>query len=612
MKQITVSDFIFSILVKHGVSHVFLLPGGGNMYLVDAVVRNPQITPIPMLHEQSVGVAAEAFSQYRNNIGVALVTTGPGATNAITACAAAWADSTPVFFISGQVKQSDDAEVLGLRQRGFQETPITDIVRKITKSAIKLSDTKNLSQVIMNLIESALGGRPGPVWLDVPLNLQSELIEEVLSENLQVLASPASQIGRDLDPAIFDEIIQDWKKSSRPLFLLGNGVRLAGAEDVANKLIEKTQTPALLTWKAMDLMDENHPLNAGRPGAIGQRWANFAQQSCDFLISVGARIDAGQSAYRIDNFARSAKKYVLDIDSSELLKFDSGTWVPIHSDAGFFLQQLFKKVQSIKFDNEFKDWQKQIYEWKIKFPMLQKRHELPIDGINVYYLMEALSSLLDTNDVFTPGSSGACSEISMQAFKVKAGQRVLNSEGLGPMGFGIPGAIGSCIASGGRPTYCVDGDGGFMMNVQDLGTVAIQQLPIKFFVLNNNGYGSIKSSQDNYFEGRRIGTDPSTGLGLPRLEIIAEAFGIDFCRIESHSELDAKLSFFKKSQKPVIVDIIVSENQKTEPRVASGIDENGKLFTYPMEDMSPLISLRELISELPIPLLPEIINRKRN
>jgi len=607
----TASDVVIEVLANHGVTHVFLLPGGGNMYLVDAVVRNPRITPIPMLHEQSVGIAADAYAQYRNNVGVALVTTGPGATNAITACAAAWADSTPVLFISGQVKQSDDASILGLRQKGFQETPITEIVKKITKASVKLSSAAEVRNVVKELIQTALDGRPGPVWLDMPLNLQSEIIDEyVTDDSFNPKGKSAFDRVRVVE-ALIDELIEDWKQAERPIILLGNGVRLANAEDVALSLIKKTQTPALLTWKALDFLDDLDPLNAGRPGSIGQRSANFAQQNSDFLISIGARIDSGQSGYRLDHFAPGAKKYVVDIDAKELLKFDSNIWTRIHCDALIFLSELLQRINSLNFIKDSISWINAIDDWAERYPVLQDHHLTPNDGINLYFLMDLLSSSLNATDVIAPGSSGACSEVTMQSFKVKKGQRVLNSEGLGPMGFGIPGAIGSCIASGGRKTYCVDGDGGFLMNVQDLGTVAVQKLPINFFVLNNDGYGSIKVSQDNYFEGRRIGTDPSTGLGLPQLEAISRAFQISYKKLESHEDLVNNIDFIVNSNEPMIVEIMVSSDQKTEPRVTSGIDKNGKIFSYPMEDMIPLLSLQTMQIEMYNSLTLEIIERKR-
>ncbi len=584
-----VSEYIIQSLANQGVSDIFILPGGGCMYLVDALAKGDQINPVPLLHEQSVGIAAEAFAQFKNSLGVALVTTGPGATNAITPCAAAWTDSTPMLFISGQVKTEDSREKFGVRQFGFQEIPIVEMVSRITKKAITVSEASQIPTVLRDLIELAISGRPGPVWLDVPLDVQSQVISETPIQCIKPLVDP-----NDVDRAVVQRILDDWNKSKRPIIFLGNGVRLAGAAESANKLIAESNTPALLTWKALDLLDSQNPLNAGRPGAIAQRWSNFAQQTADFMLVIGARLDLGQTAYRPANFAPNAVKYVVDIDPCELKKLDGLGFNLVNADSKTIIEELLNMVGQGCLDSNFSPWVSKIAEWKSTFPLIQEKHLTPSSGVNLYPFIEHLSECMLSTDLLVPGSSGACSEISMQAFMNKSGQRVLNSEGLGPMGFGIAAPIGACIASGGQRTISIDGDGGFLMNVQELASLEFLNLPIKIFVLNNNGYGSIKTSQDRYFDGRRLGTDRSSLLGLPDIENVVRGFNLTFHRLVNFSQVLLTLETILAEPGPAIIELIVDPDQITEPRVFTEINEAGGFSTSSMENLVPKLSDADL------------------
>ena len=587
------ADFVVTSLENLGVKDVFLLPGGGCMYLVDALYRSQAIKSWPLLHEQSVGIAAEAYSQYSDSLGVALVTTGPGGTNALTACAAAWLDSTPVLFISGQVKTQDNAKPFGVRQLGFQEIPITDMARSITKEAVRVDSISELPEVLARLISLASDGRPGPVWLDIPLDIQSSVIDESPLTEL-----PPAKSNPPLSESLLDRILADWSAAKRPILMFGNGVRLSGALDLCKKLTVSTATPCLLTWKALDFLPESHHLNAGRPGAIAQRWSNFAQQTSDFILVIGARLDLGQTAYRPDNFAPRAKKYIIDIDVNELNKLKSVGATCITADAAQIIERLLQKIeiQNIQLGNS--DWVQQIKDWKERYPLLQDKHKAPSSGVNLYELIEVLSDTMDGSDLLVPGSSGACSEISMQGFQVKSGQRVLNSEGLGPMGFGVPAPIGACIASGFKRTVSIDGDGGFLMNIQELATIELHALPIKIFVLNNDGYGSIKTSQDRYFEGRRLGTDRSTGLAMPNLEPIIRGFGLRYECIASRAELRAVIELVFEDDIPTVIEVMVDPEQQTEPRTYTTVSQDGRMQTAAMENLHPLIDEKQLNKEL--------------
>ena len=563
------------------------------MYLVDAIARSADIKPHPMLHEQGVGIAAEAYAQYKNSLGAALVTTGPGATNAITPCAAAWTDSTPLMFISGQVKTQDDKDIYNVRQLGFQEVPITEMVASITKKAVKVTSAAQVPATLKDLITEAISGRPGPVWLDIPLDIQSQIIQDKPLD----LISPLNSWNK-LQDGVLDEIVSQWKTARRPLLLLGNGVRLSGGVDLARLLVAESQTPTLLTWKALDFLDASDPLNAGRPGAIAQRWSNFAQQTADFVLVIGARLDLGQTAYRPDNFAPQAKKYIVDVDLHELAKLNNVDATFINTDAKAFLLALLGRIKDFSVKPNNSNWAGRIHEWKQTYPLIQPKHLTPESGVNLYYFISELSKIMDADDLLIPGSSGACSEISMQAFENKIGQRVLNSEGLGPMGFGIAAPLGACWASGGRRTISIDGDGGFLMNIQELATLEFSQLPIKIFVLNNNGYGSIKASQDRFFDGRRLGTDPSSLLGIPELAGLISGFNLAYYRIESHESLADKLKECLDNQNPTIIEIIVDPNQLTEPRVYTEVLEDGRFQTSDMENLSPVLAEVELLKAL--------------
>lgn len=588
-----VSDYIVKSLANQGIKDIFLLPGGGCMYLVDAVARSTDIQPHPMLHEQCVGISAEAYAQYANSPAVALVTTGPGATNAITPCAAAWTDSTPVIFISGQVKTQDDRRKFGVRQLGFQEVPVIDMVSSITKKAVQISGVEEVPAVLKDLISTAISGRPGPVWLDLPLDIQSQPIEiEPLDRILPTAFEP------NLPSGTIDEILKVWREAKRPLLFLGNGVRLAGGVEEARLLISKTQTPTLLTWKALDFLDSADPLNAGRPGAIAQRWSNFAQQAADFILVIGARLDFGQTAYRPENFAPGASKFIVDVDSSELSKLSNMDATFIDTDAKSLIIELLERIEKSPIEPTNRVWPDRIRDWKESYPLIQAKHLSPKSGVNLYYFISELSKLMNTDDLLVPGSSGACSEISMQAFENKLGQRVLNSEGLGPMGFGIAAPLGACTASGGRRTMSIDGDGGFLMNIQELATLEYSNLPIKIIVLNNDGYGSIKTSQDRYFDGRRLGTDRSSSLGLPQLEGLVRGFNLPYYKIETHERLSEILSECMNTTGPGVIELIVDPNQMTEPRVYTDISPDGRFQTSDMQRLSPILDEAELISAL--------------
>jgi acetolactate synthase-1/2/3 large subunit len=581
-----VSDYVISRLEEY-TKDIFLVSGGGCIHLVDSLSKS-KINLIPTLHEQGASIAAESYAQYTNKLGVALVTTGPGSTNAVTGIASAWLDSIPVLLLTGQVQNKDRVGNKGVRQLGFQEIDTVSIYKPITKYAVTISDPKTIKYHLNRAIYLATTGRPGPVVIDIPLDVQAaeinpdELVDFIPTDKIYDLNS-------------LDLIVEALNKAKRPIVLVGNGVRLANALPEFYEFVKKTGIPVLTTWKTLDILEESHPQYVGRPGGVGQRGANFNQQNSDFILVIGARLDHGQLAYQPQYFAREATKCIVDIDINEINKLGINIEFPIESDAKLFLTQLNQKINSLNIS----DWLNYCKSLHIKYPVILPEHlKVNEPHINNYAFIEYLSDLLPENSLVIPGSSGACSEVTMQSFKTKIGTRVYNSEGLGSMGFGIPAAVGGCIASDKKETICIDGDGGFFMNIQELELVYRYQLPIKFFVLNNNGYGSIKTTQNTHFKGNLVVSDPSSGLTLPSIELNAAAYKIPYIKIETQQNLKLDLSNVLSMHGPIICELIVDPDHKTLPKASVYKKEDGSFATRPMEDLAPFLDRNEFLNNL--------------
>lgn len=581
------SDYVIDVVADAGVKHVFMLPGGGAMHLNDSLGLSNRLEYVCNLHEQACAIAAEAYGQYTNNLGVCMVTTGPGSTNTLTGVAAGWMDSTSMLVISGQVKRTDLCHGKGIRQMGFQEVNIVPIVESITKYAVTVTEPDTICYHMEKAIWLAQNGRPGPSWIDIPLDVQAAEIN--INEQKNFSPEDEKLIKSDYQNFLTTQTgktLELLSKCKKPIILVGNGVRLAKAETKLYKLVRKLNAPVLTTWKALDLFEENDPLYIGRPGAVGQRAANFAQQKSDWLLMLGARMDMGQTAYMHKYLARDAKKIMVDIDENEINKMETRIDVPIISDASIFMDEVLKQLESVRIDySKFESWLKKCREWKDKYPVVLPKYWKYGDGVSIYALVDAISEAVEPGDLFVPGSSGACSEVSMQSFKSKKDVRVFNSEGMGPMGFGISSALGGCVASGGKRTISIDGDGGFAMNTQELETVCRLNLPIIFFVLDNDGYASIRATQKAYFEGRYYGSTREGGLTLPKLERIASAYGIQFMEINTSNDIRNKVEESFKLQRPIICRVKISKKQVTSPRVTSRQTKDGNMETAPMEEM---------------------------
>ncbi len=594
--MIKLSDYVFEYVEKLGVKDVFMLSGGGCMHLVNSLGKNKYINYRCCLFEQAVSLAADAYAQYTNNIGVGLVTTGPGGTNAITGVAAAWTDSIPLLMISGQVKTADLSRGT-VRTKGFQELDIVSIVKPITKYAVTVEDPYEIKKELDKAIYYCKEGRPGPVWIDIPLDIQAAIIDENKLEGFSIPDRKRPDLAAELN-----QIVGQLKQSERPVILAGYGIKVSGAEEIFNKVIKKLQIPVLTTWKAMDLLPENEELFAGRPGCIGQRAANFVQQNSDFILTVGARLDFGQIGYASEAFAREAFKVINDVDPEELNKFGFKADLKICADSKQFLEDLLEKIVEEELP-DYSNWLKKSRDWKERYPVLQKEYYQYVDGASTYVLMDKLSQYTDHETVFAPGNSGACSEIFSQAYQIKSGQRVVSTNTLGSMGTGLPESIGACIASGCKNTVCVNGDGGFQMNIQDLETVRRYELPIKYFVLNNKGYGSIVNSQNNYFGGFYVGANAQSGVTLPELKKVAETYHLKYCEIKQNTDMGQVIAEVINWQGPVLCEVHVSPQEKTAPKQASSIRKDGTMVSRPLEDLAPFLPREILQSEMLISLI---------
>lgn len=581
--MIKLSDYIVKFLEYQGVENVFMLVGGGSMHLNDSIGNSKIIKYISCLHEQSCAMAAESYARCKRDLGVAIVTTGPGATNTVTGISAAWIESTPLFVLSGQVKRSDSLDGTEVRSMGVQEVDIVPIVKSITKYSVKLNDPYKVLYELEKCVWYAKNGRPGPVLMDIPLDVQATLIDETELEhfiqNNYECKDEYSKLG------LVANLI---RKSQRPVIYAGGGVYLSGGQKELIKFAEKLKIPVMTTWNGIDNIWEEHPLYMGRPGAIGQRSANFIIQNCDLLITIGTRLASLQTGFNYDDYARNAKIVMVDIDQAELDKKKIHPEVKICMDAKCFLKQMIE----IHFEtNNYDNWIERCRLIIKKFPNLNPDW-LNKEYVNSYYLVDSISRQMTKDDIYCGGRAGTCVDTIIQAFKVKEGQRVIATKGLSSMGYGIPAAIGAAVAYPGHQIICNNGDGGFVMNIQELATIAKYHLPIKFFVLNNNGYATIVATQTNVFNKHFVGCTADSGLCCGNIIEVAKAYGMETFTISSNNEIDNVVHAVLKSSNPVVCDVKVSITQKIEPRQASFKNKEGQMQSRVLEDMKPILETK--------------------
>ncbi|MGA7558367.1 MAG: thiamine pyrophosphate-binding protein [Terriglobales bacterium] len=599
------ADYVMSFVAQQGVKHVFLLTGGGAMHLNDALARCGDLNFVCNHHEQACAIAAESYSKATNNLGVALVTTGPGGTNAITGVVGGWLDSTPMLILSGQVKRSDrmyrsDGTPLGVRQRGSQEVDIVSLVKPITKYAVTIDDPHSIRYHLEKAVHLARSGRPGPVWIDIPIDVQASPIEPDAMRGFDPGES-AKPEQDDLAAKVRD-LIDRLNRAERPFIFAGNGVRVSGAATAFEKLVRVLNVPVGLTWLAMDLLDDDDPLLVGRPGTVASRGANFALQNADFVLVIGTRLDPPLMGWDPRQFARGAYKTVVDIDPAELGKLEGAIDNPICADARTFIEQMLRLAGSAL--DKKKDrgpWLQRCRDWKARYPLVLPEHRAP-GLVSLYNLAEVIGEEVGPHDRVVSGSSGSAIEVFLLAYRARKGRRVFHTAGLGAMGYGIAASIGVCLGSGGRKTICVDGDGGLQLNIQELATIAHLQLPIKLFVLNNQGYASIRASQTNYFGGPNIGCSPETGVSIPDYRKVARAYGLKTAVIEGQgegqSDLRSAVRKVLRSRGPVVCDVHVIPDEIRAPRVTSIQRPDGSFVSKPLEDLWPFLDREEFAQNM--------------
>ena len=632
--QIRIADYIANFLVAHGVTDIFSVVGGGAMHLNDAFGHHEKLKVTYNHHEQACAIAAEAYARLENRIAAVCVTTGPGGTNALTGVVGGWLDSIPMFIISGQVRYDTTARFAlketgaVVRAMGDQEYDIVKSVASMTKYAVMIEDPKQIRYALEKAWHLATTGRPGPVWIDVPVNYQGMTIE---TEGLE--GYDPTEDDAQLPPAVSEEIIktvlEKIKNAKRPVFHAGYGIRLSDGYAAFRSVLEKLNIPVVTYWNAVDLIEDEHPLYCGRAGNMGDRPGNFAIQNADLILAVGTRVSIRQVGYNWKTWAREAEVIMVDIDQGELKKPTLHVEMPIWADAKDFLEKLDHAINEFKNnkddagsecenknDKEKKwiapvfrgnDWLKICQNWKKNYPaVLPRQWEENGKTANVYAFVRYLSSQLPENSL-TAVSNGACCVVGNQAYVIQKGSRMANNSAIASMGYGLPAAIGTCIGGGKRETVCLEGDGSIMMNLQELQTIITNQLPIKIFLINNNGYHSIRITQTNLFgHHTKVGIGPESGdLSFPEFKKIAEAFGYRYYSAHSNAEMKEVVDTVLKMEGPVFTEIFTDTDQVWEPKSSTKRLEDGTLVSPPLEDLAPFLSREELKRNMFIPLLDE-------
>lgn len=599
--SIKLSDYIFDFLEKKGIQDIFAISGGGAMHLIDSIGKNEKLNYISGHHEQASAMAAEGYSRIKKLPGVCVVTSGPGGTNTSTGVIGAWIDSIPMIVISGQVTSDTLSEGTRLRQFGIQECNNTKYAKEYTKYAVTVTDAKTIKYHLEKAYYLAISGRPGPVWLDIPLDVQGQIID------LDQLDGFEQPVVENNEIVKMDEICTLIQESIRPVIIYGYGVRLSNTEQELLKFIETTNIPVISSWTASDIVPTDHALYIGRSGIMGDRGGNFTVQNSDLVIILGSRMSIPQVGYNYKLFARCAKKVMVDIDENEITKLSLSIDVPVVSDLKNFFTQFFNHIvlSGIFFKTKEK-WITQCQEWKLKYPVVLPEYKEQKGYINSFYFVDYLSSKLP-NDAVVVTDMGTSFTCTMQTFKTKMGQRLFTSSGHASMGFGLPGVIGACIANDRKQTIGIDGEGGLQMNIQELQTIVTYKLPIVLFVINNDGYLTIKSMQQNHF-GRLVGSDPSSDVQCPDMEKISQAYGLDFIRLHNHDELHEKLDDILATNGPIVCEIMMNPEQPLIPRVSSMKLPDGKVISKPMEDLFPFLPREEFEQNMLIDTI-EILNR---
>jgi len=562
-----VSDYIIQFLRdSYGIDTIFTVSGGGCIFLIDSLGSTPGVQYVATHHEQAASIAAEGYARMNDKLGACIVTSGPGGTNAITGTLCSWLDSIPVIVISGQVNKEMTTNYTGLplRQLGDQEFNIVESVKNMTKYAVQVNDVSEIRYHLEKACKLATTGRPGPVWIDIPLNIQSLSIE------------PETLVGyTDEQPeykptsAQIDLILEKWKSAKKPLLIVGNGVRLSGAVKELQKVLARTNIPTITAINGNDIVTSDYRYYYGRFGTHAQICANSLLNECDFLLTIGSRLYVRQTGYNFESFAKQAFRAYVDIDIAELNKPTIHPNVAVHADAKLFINELLNN--NLPIANQ--DWLDQCDEIN-KAPKVLQRHRDNKTYVSHYAFMEELSKVIPQEHHIVT-SDGSANVVTMQVLDLKEDQRLFTNTGCAPMGYGLPAAIGAAIH---HKIICIDGDGSLHLNIQELQTMKHYDLPIKLILLNNDGYLSIKISQNTFFNGKYVASEKSSGVSFPNFEKIIKAYDIPYCSIKTNKDIQPTLNEFLQQTGPCVCEVFTDPNECHEPKVIAKLGNDGKFI----------------------------------
>lgn len=603
-----VADYIIAFVYERlKVDTLFMVSGGGIMHLTDAIACHGKMRYVCSHNEQATTMEADGFAKTTGGFGVALVTTGPGATNAITGVVGAWQDSTPLFVLSGQSKRQQTIQSTGmssLRQFGVQEAHILPMIESVTKYSVMLNDPLKVKYHLEKALFLASAGRPGPVWLDIPLDVQGAQIDPETLIGFDPQTDAPQEQSSDLNlEATIASVLFDLNAAERPVIMAGHGVRIAKAVEQFTSLVEAINVPVVTPRMGIDLMETEHPLYVGRPGIKGDRAANFAVQNADLILTIGTRLSINVTGHEYEKFARNAKILIVDVDEVEhkkpTIRIDSF----IKCDALQFINTLSIEAGKARL-SKGSEWPARCRSWKVDFPVVLEEYRQQATPINTYNFTDILSSLMANDDIIVI-DSGSSSYVVSQSIAIKKGQRYLASGGLGAMGYALPAALGASVARGGGRVICITGDGSLQMNMQELLTIAHEKLPVKIFIFNNHGYASIKTTQHNYFSDRYVGVDDKSGVALPDILKVADLYSIKGMRIDRTDQVEDCINEALAHQGPVLVDVVCSPDQLIIPTVFSKKRDDGTMVSLPLEDMFPFLDREKFKANMLVEPLPE-------
>lgn len=604
--KIKLSDFIVKFIENLGVKHIFLISGGGNIHLIDSIGKSTKVDYVCNHHEQAAATAAESYARVTGNIGVCVTTTGPGGTNAITGVLGAWQDSIPLLVISGQVRK----ELLSwqvdknLRQLGDQEVNIVEMVKSITKYSITVMEAMDIRYHLEKAVYLAKTGRPGPVWLDIPLDIQGSYIDVSSLRGFDPNElTPSYETSKQKIKELVKIVVQRLEKAERPVIYAGNGIRLSGAEKEFLELINKLKIPVLLSYAGYDLLPNEHPYYFGRAHAFGQRAANFIVQNSDFLLSIGARFDIRTIGFTYKAFARAAYKVMVDIDKAELEKPILTPDLPINCDAKEFIVEMINQLKLSPIKKNISVWLNYGRRLNKKYPVVLPEFWKESKYVNSYCFIETISKYLTENEIIVLSDGVGPLNCMYQAFIVKNGQRIILNNGCAQMGYGLPAAIGAAFASGKKKRIvCFEGDGSLQLNIHELQVMKHHNLPIKLFIYSNDGYLSIRNTQNNLFEKRHVAVDSHSGVSSPDFVKIANAYGFPAERINNHNDMEEKIQSVLNYPGPIVCDINAVRELMLIPKLMAKKLPNGQFVSPPLEDMGPFLPRDEFKQNMLIPL----------